>query len=157
TPRVHPDGQITLKTSLEISNQSSTVTIGGIQQPVISQRKVDQTIRLNDGEINLMGGIMEDTSTKSIGGTPFLSGIPFLKYIFSAEHVETHKNEIIFLLIPHVVRGQELSDLNRRAFDVGTGPTIDLRIGGRGTPRADNAPQSAVGAPAQPASNLPAA
>src|SRR5262249_54349046 len=155
TPRVHPDGQITLKTSLEISNKTGDVTISGVTQPVISQRKVDQTIRLNDGEINLMGGILENTETKSWGGTPFLGAIPFLRYIFAQEKTERITNEIIFLLVPHVVRGQELSDLNRRAFDVGTGSQIDLRIAGGGTPRVEGAPQSAVANPGQPASAVP--
>src|SRR5262249_37586580 len=36
TPHIHPDGQITLKTALEVSNKTGDVTIGGIDQPVIS-------------------------------------------------------------------------------------------------------------------------
>ncbi len=47
TPRVHPDGQVTLKTSLEISNLNGSQTIGGITQPIISTRKVEHTIRLD--------------------------------------------------------------------------------------------------------------
>src|SRR5438270_13050197 len=58
TPRVHPDGQVTLKTSLEISNLNGSQTIGGITQPIISTRKVEHTIRLMDGETNLLGGII---------------------------------------------------------------------------------------------------
>jgi len=50
TPRVHPDGQVTLKTSMEISNLNGSQTIGGITQPIISTRKVEHTIRLMDGE-----------------------------------------------------------------------------------------------------------
>src|SRR6266853_1396705 len=45
TPRVHPDGQVTLKTVMELSNVSTEKTIGGITQPVISTRKVEHTIR----------------------------------------------------------------------------------------------------------------
>ena len=84
TPRVHPDGQITLKLSMEISNLNGSETIGGITQPIISTRKAEQTIRLKDGETNLLGGILEVDDTSTLGGTPFLSQIPLLKYLFSS-------------------------------------------------------------------------
>jgi len=147
TPRVHPDGQVTLKTVMEISNLNGSSTIGGISQPIISTRRVEHTIRLNDGEVNLLGGILEDQLTKTTSGTPFLGQIPLLKYIFSEEKKERVQNEIVFLLVPHIVRNQELDDLNKRAFDVGTGSGIDLHIAAQQPPRAEG-PQVAA-APAQ--------
>jgi general secretion pathway protein D len=161
TPTVHPDGQITLKTSLEISNLNGSQTIGGITQPIISQRKVDHTIRLMDGEINMLGGILEQTETKTISGTPLLGQIPFLRYIFSQENKEVITNEIVFLLIPHIVRSQDLNDLNRRAFDVGTGTAIDLHIAARPSARLDAPPKPAFlaaaeqGATATPGASTP--
>jgi len=160
TPRVHPDGQVTLKTSLEISNLNGSQTIGGITQPIISTRKVEHTIRLMDGETNLLGGILEVQDTSSTGGTPFLGQIPLLKYLFSSTQKEHITNELVFVLVPHIVRSQELNDLNRRAFDVGTGSGIDLRMAGRQVPASNVTPaaatpapqqQPAVGAPATPA------
>ncbi len=128
TPRVHPDGQVTLKTVMELSNLNGQSTIGGISQPIISTRRVEHTIRLNDGEINLLGGILEEQDTTTIGGTPLLGQIPILKYLFTSTQKTKVNNEIVFLLIPHIVRSQELNDLNRRAYDVGTGSGIDLHI-----------------------------
>src|SRR5579871_530706 len=104
TPRVHPDGQVTLKTSLEISNLNGSQTIGGITQPIISTRKVEHTIRLMDGETNLLGGILEVQDTSSTGGTPFLGQIPILKYLFSSTQKEHITNELVFVLVPHIVR-----------------------------------------------------
>ena len=127
TPHVHPDGEISLKVALEISNQTGTSNIGGISQPIISRRLVDHEIRLKDGEMNMLGGILEDQITNNAGGTPLLGQIPILRYLFSQNDKERHTNEVVFLLVPHIVRGQELSNLNRRAFDVGTGIGIDLR------------------------------
>lgn len=154
TPRVHPDGEVTLKTVMEISNLNGSTTIGGITQPIISTRRVEHTIRLNDGEINLLGGIMEQQDTKTTSGTPFLGQIPILKYLFSSENHEKITNEIVFLLIPHIVRGQELNDLNKRAFDVGTGSGIDLHIAARQPVQAE-APQVAAAAASQPAGVQP--
>jgi general secretion pathway protein D len=158
TPTVHPDGQITIKTSLEISNLNGSQTIGGITQPIISQRKVDHTIRLSDGEVNMLGGILEQTETVSTTGTPFLGSIPFLRYIFSQESKEKITNEIVFLLIPHIVRSQDLNDMNRRAFDVGTGTSIELHLAPKPAARLENAnpPAQSPAAAAPPAQPAPA-
>lgn len=156
TPRVHPDGQVTLKTSLEISNLNGSQTIGGITQPIISTRKVEHTIRLMDGETNLLGGILEVQDTSSTGGTPFLGEIPLLKYLFSSTQKEHITNELVFVLVPHIVRGQELNDLNRRAFDVGTGSGIDLRMAGKQAAPSNVTPAAATPAPQQqPAGGAP--
>jgi len=155
TPRVHPDGQITLKTSLEISNLNGSQTIGGITQPIISTRKVEHTIRLMDGETNLLGGILEVQDTSSTGGTPFLGEIPLLKYLFSSTQKEHITNELVFVLVPHIVRSQELNDLNRRAFDVGTGSGIDLRMAGKPAAPSNVTPAAATPAPQQPAGGAP--
>jgi general secretion pathway protein D len=153
TPRVHPDGQITLKTSMEVSNVSSSSTIGGITQPVISTRKVEHTIRLMDGETNLLGGILEIQDNTSTSGTPFLGQIPILKYLFSSTNHEHITNELVFIMVPHIVRSQELNDLNRRTFDVGTGSGIDLRMASK--PAVTAAPAASTGAPQQPAGAAP--
>jgi general secretion pathway protein D len=156
TPRVHPDGQVTLKTSLEISNLNGSQTIGGITQPIISTRKVEHTIRLMDGETNLLGGILEVDDTTTVSGTPFLGQIPLLKYLFSSTQKQHTTNELVFILVPHIVRSQELNDLNRRAFDVGTGSGIDLRMAGRQVPASNVTPAAAAPAPQQPAGGAPA-
>ena len=152
TPRVHPDGQVTLKTLMELSNLNGSSTIGGVTQPIISTRRIEHTIRLGDGEMNLLGGILEEQDTLTSGGTPFLGQIPILKYLFSTTTKEKVTNELVFLLIPHIVRGQELNDLNRRAFDVGTGSGIDLHVASRAPVVV---PVVASGGP-QPAGTIPA-
>ncbi len=153
TPRVHPDSQVTLKLSMEISNLNGSETIGGITQPIISTRKAEQVIRLGDGETNLLGGILEVSEQKTTSGTPILGEIPILKYLFSSTSKEHVTNELVFLLVPHIVRGQELSELNRRAFDVGTGGSgIDLRMAAKPvTPSVNTAAASAPAPAPQPA------
>jgi general secretion pathway protein D len=127
TPRVHADGEITLKLMLEISNVTSTQNIGGIDQPVIGQRRIEHEIRLKEGEVNLLGGIMEQSDIRSMAGWPWVSQIPILKYLFGRDSKEVQNNEIVFALVPHIVRGQDLTNLNTRTIDVGTASAIELR------------------------------
>jgi general secretion pathway protein D len=53
--------------------------------------------------------------------------LPFFKYFFASNSHEVIDNEIVFLLIPHIVRESVLSRLNTRAIDTGTGQSIELR------------------------------
>jgi general secretion pathway protein D len=127
TPRVYFGREVGLKLVLDVSSVTGRTNIGGIEQPIISQRKIEHDIRLREGEVNLLGGIFEEQDTKSLEGIPGLAQLPFLKYLFSSERVDRVENEIVFVLTPRVVRGQEISELNQRAIDVGTGTTLDLR------------------------------
>ncbi len=73
TPRVHGLDEVTLKLAMDISAVDSFQNIGGIQQPVIGQRKIEQEIRLREGEVNILGGILETDQTKSLSGIPGLA------------------------------------------------------------------------------------
>jgi general secretion pathway protein D len=143
TPRVHAGREVSLKMSLDVSAVTSYVSIGGISQPVIGQRKIEHEIRLKDGEVNLIGGIMEDQQTKALTGIPGLASIPILKYLFSQTNTDHSENEIVFVVIPHIVRGPEGSHGNIDMIDVGTANALSLRHSS--TPVA---PPAAVPAPA---------
>src|SRR6266496_4348908 len=88
TPRVHAGREVTLKIALDISAVTSHTNIGGIDQPVIGQRKIEHEIRLKDGEMNLLGGMLEDQQTKALTGIPGLANVPILKYLFSKTDTE---------------------------------------------------------------------
>ena len=126
TPYVHADGEVTLKVTMDVSSVTGQSNIGGISQPIIGQRKIDHEIRLRDGEVNLLGGMMEDQNTKSISGIPGLAQIPILKYLFGQDNTEHRENEIVFALIPHIVRKLDVDQMNENAVAVGTANVISL-------------------------------
>ena len=157
TPRVHAGREVTLKVVMDISSVTGQSNIGGISQPIIGQRKIEHEIRLKEGEVNLLGGMLEDQQTKSLSGIPGLSQIPILRYLFGQTNTEHRENEIVFALVPHIIRGQELSELNERALQVGTASAIELHrvsrpaaaSGGEAAPAPAPA-QAPAPAPAQP-------
>src|SRR5256886_1039966 len=154
TPRVHAAREVTLKISMDISNVTGQSNIGGISQPIIGQRKIEHEIRLKEGEVNLLGGMLEDSTTKSLSGIPGLSQIPILRYLFGQTNTEHRENEIVFALIPHVVRSQDLSELNQRALQVGTASAIELRRVSRPAPGDGGAPTQPTPTP-PPAQSAP--
>jgi general secretion pathway protein D len=169
TPHVHGDREVTLKITMEISSVVGQSSIGGISQPIIGQKKVEHEIRLKDGESSLIGGILDDSQTKSLSGIPGLAQIPILRYLFGQVTQDHSQDETVFAITPHVIRGTSLSELNQRAIDIGTANSIELRrISHPVTPAsptpAGQAPSGQAAAtpppaaqPAQPAANPAAA
>jgi general secretion pathway protein D len=156
TPHIHSDREVTLKMSLEISSLSGSETIGGVTQPVIGQRRIDHEARLVDGEVNVLGGILNDTETQSMSGYPWVSRIPILKYLFAQDNREKREDEIVFAITPHILRANDITEENLRAIDVGTGASTELR---RKTPKQQDAAKPApagTGGAAKPAAATPA-
>jgi len=127
TPSVHYDHDVTLKIKITVSAQSGSVTISGVTEPILSQRVVDQVIRLREGEASILGGIQDNQETQSWTGVPGLSSIPILKYLFGSKDHTIQKDEIVFVVVPHIVRGADIRPQDLRAIDTGTGQSIDLR------------------------------
>ena len=127
TPTVHFDHDVTLKLKIEDTSESGTSTISGVTEPIIAQKTSEQVIRLREGEASILSGILNKQDLVSSSGIPGLSELPLLRYIFGSRSHEVIDDEIVFVLIPHVVRGQELSPLNLRSIDTGAGQAIELR------------------------------
>jgi general secretion pathway protein D len=148
TPTVHFDHDVTLKIKIEVTSQSGSVTISGVTEPILSQRVVDQVIRLREGEASILGGIQNNQEQQTWSGIPGLSSIPILKYIFGSKDHTIQDDEIVFAVVPHIVRSQELDQANLRAIDTGSGQNIDLRIAGEQSTAKNPALSSApVGRP----------
>jgi general secretion pathway protein D len=128
TPTVHFDHEVTLKIKIEVTSQSGSVTISGVTEPIISQRVVDQVIRLREGEASLLGGIQSNQESLNTTAIPGLGAIPILKYVFGNRDHTVADDDIVFAIVPHVVRAQDLNQANLRPVDTGSGQSIDLRL-----------------------------
>jgi general secretion pathway protein D len=141
TPTVHYDHDVTLKIVIEVTSQTGSVTISQVTEPILSQRKIDQVIRLREGEASILGGIQDKQDQTSWSGIPGLSSIPGLKYLFGSKDHTIADDELVFLVVPHIVRTQSLDRANLRTIDLGVGQTIELRhvpIQAPGQPPAEN-------------------
>jgi general secretion pathway protein D len=129
TPRIHSDNrEVSLKLSVEVSSVTGTQNIGGISQPVISTRKIEHDVRLQDGEVNILGGLIERTNSKSISGWPGFSNIPFLRYFTSQENVENEDQEVLIVVTPHIIRIPNITAENLRGIASGTDTNPEIRL-----------------------------
>src|SRR6266478_948639 len=127
TPRVHPNHEVSLKIKVEVSSVTGTSTIGGIQQPIISQRTLDHDIRLKEGEANVLGGLFERTDTKTLNGWPGFAKIPFLRYLFSDDKTDHQENEVLIVMTPRIVRMPEWTKANLRSMYSGSETNVQVK------------------------------
>ena len=127
TPRVHPNHEVSLKVSIEVSQVNSFATIGGIQQPVIGQRKIEHDIRLREGEVNILGGLFEKIDSKTVNGWPGFAQIPFIKYLTADNNNHQTENDVLIVLIPRIVRMPDWTRANLRPISTGVEQNITTR------------------------------
>ena len=150
TPTVHLDREVSMKLDVLISSQNGSVTISGVTEPIISQREAKQTIQLKDGEPSILAGLLQRQDTKLVSGTPGLGEIPFLKYFFSSQQKEQQSDEIVFLLIPHIVRESLITAENTRPIYTGTSNSVELIRRSPAEMRAANGMRGDAVAPTAP-------
>ena len=127
TPTIHMDRDVTLKLSVEVSAETGTSTIDGVEEPIISQEKADQMVRLKEGEVTILAGLVKREFSRSAGGTPGLGEIPVLKYLFSTQKTDRSDDELVFMLVPHVVRTTSVNTGAGHEIGTGSGELIQLQ------------------------------
>jgi general secretion pathway protein D len=127
TPRVHPNHEISMKVKVEVSSHTGDATIGGITQPIISQRVIEHDIRLKEGEVNILGGLVQRTDSKTLSGWPGLAKMPLLHYLFSDNSTDHQEDEVLIVMIPHIVRIPEWTKANLRSIASGSDQNIQVR------------------------------
>jgi Bacterial type II and III secretion system protein/FG-GAP-like repeat len=99
TPRVHLNDEVTLQLQFEISSLTGA-NANGI--PIISNRMVEQSVRLRQDETSVLAGILERDEMRAINGNPGLAQLsgPLL----SNRSTETADTELLILVTPRLVR-----------------------------------------------------
>jgi general secretion pathway protein D len=127
TPSIHSSTDVTLKLSVEVSSESGTETIDDVSEPIISQEKSDQVIRLKDGQATILAGLVKQEDDRSISGWPGLGEIPVMKYLFSTQQHDVKSDELVFLIVPHIVRAPATDRDASDPIDTGTETGVQLR------------------------------
>ncbi|HEX6322689.1 MAG TPA: hypothetical protein VFZ36_03100 [Vicinamibacterales bacterium] len=138
-PRLHHDDQVTLNLKVEVSN----VAGAGFQGlPTFGSRVVSTTIRLRDGETNILAGLIRDDERTVLHGVPGLSDLPIVGRLFGRNQRQTKETDIVITMTPHIVRVLDLSEEDVRAFrmardaaSLGSMPQIDIPTGSPIIPR----------------------
>jgi general secretion pathway protein D len=137
TPRLHHDDEVTLALKVSLSTLNPATGFGGL--PTFGNREITTTIRLKDGETNMLAGLIRDEERTSLAGVPGLSDLPLIGHLFAYNHKDAQQTDIILTLTPHVVRMLDVSEADLRPFRVGRdagAPLIEVP-GGIAAPARD--------------------
>lgn len=113
TPRVHHNDEITLDFQLEISS-----VVSQSLQPILGQRTITTTIRLKDGETNVLGGLLTNEERKSLTGIAGLADIPILGRLFSNDDKVVTQTDIILTLRPVIVRSHNIKEEDAAPYEL---------------------------------------
>jgi general secretion pathway protein D len=134
----------------------STATIGGIQQPVIGQNKLEHDIRLREGETTVLGGLFQQIDSNTLNGIPGLSQIPFMQYLLSDKKKDHQESDVLIVLTPHIVRLPDWTKANLRSISAGSEANVQVRRETEIRTPSPQAPAQATGAPNGNAAMAPA-
>jgi general secretion pathway protein D len=127
TPRVLLNREVSMTVQVQVRAVSDFRDVGGVQQPVLTNRQVQHEIRLVEGETNILGGLITENESTSLNGLPGLKNIPILKYFFAQERKSRDQTEIIIMLTPHILRMPNIQEVNMRGLNTGSETIPRLR------------------------------
>ncbi len=117
TPTINEDGFVTMKLKPEISSVVDTlISSSNNQIPIIDTAMAETSVMVKDGTTIMIGGLNREEETDEYSGTPFLGRVPFLGFLFSSKTKAKIRTEILILLTPHILSGDELTTGYERDF-----------------------------------------
>ena len=103
TPNINEQGLVTMEISQEISEQASNVSVGGSEYPSFYKRSTETTLSVQSGQTIVIGGLIRETKSNGVSGTPWFVNIPVLNFLFGQTSDSVSKNELIILISPYVI------------------------------------------------------
>lgn len=143
-PRVHHNGEITLKIDSTVTTLKSGSTPG---RPDLGKREIKTSARLHDGETAIFGGLLKDEEQKSLQGVWGLTDIPLIGRLLGNTHNSKAKTDVILTIRAELVRKPVLSEKDLSPFN----PEEATSKAGPFTPKPTKTP-----APAAPPAAVPA-
>jgi len=123
-PHVYLEGDVGIELSLEVSSILGQVTPTGANSGTVAYdigtRDVTTSLRLRDGETQILGGLIQDNETMAGNKVPGLGEFPLLDRLFGSNHHEDKKTEIVMSITPHILRAPTVADTRQRNVFTGT-------------------------------------
>jgi general secretion pathway protein D len=128
-PQVHLNDDVGIKVGLEVSNISrETKTSSGTLAYQVGTRNANTTLRLRDGETQVLAGLINDEDRRSASQVPGLARLPVVGRLFQDKSDTVNKTEVVLLITPRVIRSIERPGVRLEEFNSGT----ELEVGAAG-------------------------
>ena len=116
TPQISEGDTLRLNIYQEITEVSPNPATGDPDEVgvALSNRKIENTVVVNDGETVAIGGLIDESYTETERGVPFLRDIPYLGWLFKTKTESLRKTNLLIFLTPHIIRNAD--DLERETI-----------------------------------------
>lgn len=133
-PEIHLRDEIGLKLGLEVSSLVGSIkTATGGQAYQIGTRTIATSLRLKDGETQVLAGLISDADRTDANRVPFLGDVPLLGRLFSSQKDDRQKTEIVMAITPHLIRNIQRRSSAAETFWSGTESTLRTKAVRLGT------------------------
>lgn len=127
-PQVSVDDEVAIKVSLEVSSLVREIrTLSGSLAYQIGTRNASTTLRLRDGETQMLAGLISAEDRASASRVPGLGDLPVLGRLFSSELDNSDRTEIVLSITPRLVRSPIRPDVGQAEFWSGTETSMRSR------------------------------
>ncbi len=131
-PQVYLDDEVGIKVNLEVNSNLGSVTVGSgtagqTTAYQVGTRSAQTTLRLHDGETQVLAGLINDNESATWSKVPGLSDIPGIGRLFSNDNGTHEKTEIVLLVTPRIVRNLATPDSGRVLLPAGTETVVGAR------------------------------
>jgi len=120
TPQISREGDVVLHvhpTVSEVTEQLRTISGDIVPLAASTIRESDSVVRAADGEIIVIGGLMQNSSVDNVAQIPLLGRLPLLGHLFRGQTQDGIKSELVILLKPTVVNAQTQAAAVQRSID----------------------------------------
>jgi len=121
-PVIYLQDEVGIKVGLEVSNivkEVKSVTSSTLAYQ-IGTRNANTTLRLHDGETQILAGLISDEDRRTASRVPGLGDLPVAGRLFSSNSDATSRTEIVLLITPRLVRTLARPDVRSLEFAAGT-------------------------------------
>lgn len=125
-PSIHFDDGVAIKVGLEVSSITREVNTGGVLAYQIGTRTANTTLRLQDGETQLLAGLISKEDRASASRIPGLGDLPILGRLFANQRDDAQRTEIVLSITPRLVRAARAPRADRVQFWSGTESSLQL-------------------------------
>ena len=119
-PNVYLEDEVAIKVQLEVSNILSQLNISGTVAYRLGTRNASTTLRLRDGETQVLAGLINNEDRQSMAKLPGAAELPVLGRLFRNNDQTVAKTEIVLLVTPRVLRNVRRPETVQSQFDSGT-------------------------------------
>lgn len=118
TPQISSDGTIVMHVHPTVSEKQGTATSSaGDTFPILNVRETDTVVRVREGQVLVIAGLMQEKTTGNQTKVPLIGDIPVLGQLFRQDTRESRKTELVILLSPTVLVGKKIDDIAARDLE----------------------------------------